>query len=135
MPPVRGAGAVASAVRVHAHAALRHPATEDRVSLAHVRLLWHVGCMRGDSCHRTPRVTRHTSHVTRHTSHVTRHTSRQVLQLWDRVIAYDSLLPIPVLAAAVFVFRFARHTSHVIARHTSHVTPGLKPSWTPAART
>ena len=38
-------------------------------------------------------------------SHVTRHTSHQVLQLWDRVIAYDSLLPIPVLAAAVFVFR------------------------------
>lgn len=29
----------------------------------------------------------------------------EVLQLWDRVIAYDSLLPIPVLAAAVFVFR------------------------------
>jgi hypothetical protein len=50
-------------------------------------------------------ITRRTSHVTRHTSHFTRHTSHQVLQLWDRVIAYDSLLPIPVLAAAVFVFR------------------------------
>jgi hypothetical protein len=40
----------------------------------------------------------------------------QVLQLWDRVIAYDSLVPIPVLAAAIFVFRlkfrfWALHTT------------------------
>ncbi len=53
----------------------------------------------------TSHVTHHMSHITCHTSHVIRHTLYQVLQVWDRVIAYDSLLPIPVLAAAVFVFR------------------------------
>ena len=44
-----------------------------------------------------------------------------MLQLWDRVIAYDSLLPIPVLAAAVFVFRFQTIFARV-TRHTPHVT-------------
>ena len=29
----------------------------------------------------------------------------EVLTLWDRVIAYDTLLPIPVLAAAIFCFK------------------------------
>ena len=29
----------------------------------------------------------------------------QVLQLWDRVLAYDALTLLPVLAAAIFVYR------------------------------
>jgi hypothetical protein len=29
----------------------------------------------------------------------------QVLQLWDRLLAYNSMTLLPVLAAAVFVFR------------------------------
>ena len=29
----------------------------------------------------------------------------QTLLLWDRIIAHDSLLPLPILAIAVFVFR------------------------------
>jgi len=32
-------------------------------------------------------------------------TPTQVLLLWDRVVGFDSLLPLAVLAAAVFSFR------------------------------
>ena len=32
---------------------------------------------------------------------------RQVLLLWDRIIGFDSLLPLPLLAAAIFSFRCA----------------------------
>jgi len=39
----------------------------------------------------------------------------QVLQLWDRVIAYDSLELIPTLAAAIYVFR----AEHVLASKTA----------------
>lgn len=103
---VRDARAVTGAVGVHAHDAPWGATAENRVPVAHVWVLWHVGCVRGSTaCY---------------PSHVSRLTSHQVLQLWDRVIAYDSLLPIPVLAAAVFVFRFQTIFARV-TRYTPHV--------------
>jgi hypothetical protein len=40
----------------------------------------------------------------------------ETLLLWDRIIGFDSLLPLPVLAVAVLVFRYVKSA----ARHGSH---------------
>lgn len=36
----------------------------------------------------------------------------ETLLLWDRIVGYESLLPLPVLAVAVLTFRYV-HDAHV----------------------
>ena len=53
----------------------------------------------------------------------------QVLLLWDRIIAHDSLLPLAILALAVFVFRREVWSAPPCHSHVSHPPPPLLLLW------
>ncbi len=48
----------------------------------------------------------------------------ETLLLWDRIIGFDSLLPLPVLAVAVMVFRWAPATIWQLQKFVWHLQAG-----------